>query len=432
MFDNLRRSLVAPMSLALLLLALAGGRLSPWAALALVLAAFATGPLIGAVAGFAPSRDDIALRHFYRQARADLARALWRRLWQLAQLLQQALPASMRSCARCTARPSAAATCCSGPPPPPRRRRPAPTCAPSRCASIWRDAASRCVLLAALLRRGTPHPVLAIAAVPAVGRRAAVDLVGQPAAAGRQRRRAAGRPIATYLHGIARDTWRFFERCVGADDHHLPPDNLQTAPHDMVAHRTSPTNIGLYLLAWPARGSSAGSAPQELLARWRPRWPRWRGCSATAATSSTGTTRRRSRRCCRCTCPRSTAATCAATCWRWPARAPNFARRKALTPWNAPPARPGATAHRLRWRPTSASSTTRQRHLFHIGYRVAEQQLDAGFYDLLASESRLTSLLAIAKGDVPVSHWAALGRPFYAVGSRRPGCARGRARCSST
>ncbi len=47
---------------------------------------------------------------------------------------------------------------------------------------------------------------------------------------------------------------------------------------------------------------------------------------------------------------------------------------------------------------------------------MAEQQLDAGFYDLLASESRLTSLLAIAKGDVPVRHWASLGRPFYAVG----------------
>jgi cyclic beta-1,2-glucan synthetase len=58
----------------------------------------------------------------------------------------------------------------------------------------------------------------------------------------------------------------------------------------------------------------------------------------------------------------------------------------------------------------------RKRRLFHIGYRVAEQQLDASYYDLLASESRLTSLLAIAKGDVPVSHWAALGRPFYAVG----------------
>jgi cyclic beta-1,2-glucan synthetase len=48
---------------------------------------------------------------------------------------------------------------------------------------------------------------------------------------------------------------------------------------------------------------------------------------------------------------------------------------------------------------------------------VAEHQRDAGFYDLLASESRLTSLLAIAKGDVPVRHWRALGRPFFAVGA---------------
>jgi cyclic beta-1,2-glucan synthetase len=72
-----------------------------------------------------------------------------------------------------------------------------------------------------------------------------------------------------------------------------------------------------------------------------------------------------------------------------------------------------------------------KRHLLHIGYRVAEQQLDASFYDLLASESRLTSLLAIAKGDVPVRHWAALGRPFFAVGVDA-GCAPGRARCSST
>ena len=77
MFDNLRRSLVAPMSLVLLLLALGGAVLSPWAALALVLAAFTAGPLMGAVAGFAPSRDDLAKLHFYRQASVDLARALW-------------------------------------------------------------------------------------------------------------------------------------------------------------------------------------------------------------------------------------------------------------------------------------------------------------------------------------------------------------------
>ena len=72
----------------------------------------------------------------------------------------------------------------------------------------------------------------------------------------------------------------------------------------------------------------------------------------------------------------------------------------------------------LAWEADFSFLYHRKRHLLHIGWRVAEQQLDAGFYDLLASESRLTSLLAIAKGDVPVRHWASLGRPFYAVGAR--------------
>ncbi|HSI57003.1 MAG TPA: glucoamylase family protein [Ideonella sp.] len=58
----------------------------------------------------------------------------------------------------------------------------------------------------------------------------------------------------------------------------------------------------------------------------------------------------------------------------------------------------------------------RKRHLLHIGFRVDTQQLDESHYDLLASESRLTSLFAIAKGDVPVRHWSALGRPFFATG----------------
>jgi cyclic beta-1,2-glucan synthetase len=52
----------------------------------------------------------------------------------------------------------------------------------------------------------------------------------------------------------------------------------------------------------------------------------------------------------------------------------------------------------------------RTRGLFSIGYRVADGLLDQGFYDLLASESRLASLVAIAKGDVPRSHWFRLGR----------------------
>src|SRR5262249_30092099 len=51
------------------------------------------------------------------------------------------------------------------------------------------------------------------------------------------------------LRLIARQTWRFFEAFVGAGDHALPPDNFQEDPKPVVAHRTSPTNVGLYLLS---------------------------------------------------------------------------------------------------------------------------------------------------------------------------------------
>jgi cyclic beta-1,2-glucan synthetase len=48
---------------------------------------------------------------------------------------------------------------------------------------------------------------------------------------------------------IARQTWRFFDTFVTAKDNWLPPDNYQEDPRGVVAHRTSPTNIGLYVLA---------------------------------------------------------------------------------------------------------------------------------------------------------------------------------------
>ena len=55
------------------------------------------------------------------------------------------------------------------------------------------------------------------------------------------------------------------------------------------------------------------------------------------------------------------------------------------------------------------------RRLFGIGYRVGGPLTFSSHYDLLASEARLTSLVAIAKGDVPVNHWLALGRPYTSL-----------------
>ncbi len=56
------------------------------------------------------------------------------------------------------------------------------------------------------------------------------------------------------------------------------------------------------------------------------------------------------------------------------------------------------------------------RKIFSIGYRVAEQMLDPSCYDLLASEARLASFVAIAKGDVSPRHWFRLGRALTPVG----------------
>jgi cyclic beta-1,2-glucan synthetase len=52
-----------------------------------------------------------------------------------------------------------------------------------------------------------------------------------------------------FARDVARRTWRFFETFVGPEDNWLPPDNFQEDPAPIVAHRTSPTNIGLLLLA---------------------------------------------------------------------------------------------------------------------------------------------------------------------------------------
>ncbi len=59
-----------------------------------------------------------------------------------------------------------------------------------------------------------------------------------------------------------------------------------------------------------------------------------------------------------------------------------------------------------------------ERKLLSIGYRAEEHQLDESCYDLLASEARLTSLFAIAKGDLPTEHWFKLGRPIVEIGFR--------------
>jgi cyclic beta-1,2-glucan synthetase len=418
MFDNLRRSLVAPMSLALLLLALGGSVMSPWAALALVLAAFSAGPLMGAVAGFSPSRDDIAQRHFYSQAASDLARALCGGAWLLVQLPAQSMQA-VDAIARAVHRmavsgkhllqwTTAAAA-----------QARARTALPALLRQHWREPVLALALLAALVAVGTPTLWLAIglclswAAAPVW-----TWWVSRPRPACAEE--ALSAEDQRYFEVVARDTWRLFERCVVAADNHLPPDNLQTLPYDIVAHRTSPTNIGLYLLStacarqfgWIDTAElitrmEATLATMSRLQRHRGHFLNWYDTQTLApllpmyvSTVDSGNLS-------------GHLLAVAQACLEW-ARDPHH------RPTPQTEARLQALAEQceaIAWQADFSFLYHHKRHLLHIGYRVAEQQLDAGFYDLLASESRLTSLLAIAKGDVPVRHWSSLGRMFYAVGS---------------
>ncbi|MDR3576035.1 MAG: glucoamylase family protein [Anaerolineaceae bacterium] len=56
-----------------------------------------------------------------------------------------------------------------------------------------------------------------------------------------------------------------------------------------------------------------------------------------------------------------------------------------------------------------------RRRVFHIGFNLEAGQLDHNYYDLLASEARIASIIAISKGEVPQSHWLQLGRPVTRV-----------------
>ena len=102
---------------------------------------------------------------------------------------------------------------------------------------------------------------------------------------------------------------------------------------------------------------------------------------------------------------------------------PHARRRRSWTMASSPEIRSRAVSPRP---PRAAASLTeemdftflydRPQDLFAIGYRPQDGTLDSGHYDLLASEARLASFVAIARGDVPVEHWFHLGRPLTPVG----------------
>jgi cyclic beta-1,2-glucan synthetase len=121
----------------------------------------------------------------------------------------------------------------------------------TRLAAVWRSMGLAPVLAVIL---GVAVWLVRPAALPASTPLLAAWFLSPLVAYWVSRPRRAAEPVLTLeerrqLHCLARKTWNFFETYVGEEDHWLPPDNYQEDPKGEVAHRTSPTNIGLYLLS---------------------------------------------------------------------------------------------------------------------------------------------------------------------------------------
>ncbi|QXQ07166.1 glycosyl transferase [Sphingosinicellaceae bacterium] len=230
------------------------------------------------------------------------------------------------------------------------------------------------------------------------------------------------RPIATappldagqraQLEDIAQQTWRFFTTLVTAEHNHLPPDNFQETPEPVVAGRTSPTNIGLYLLVVATARNNGWCPPIEALDRLEAtfatlgRMSRFRGHFFNWYDT----------RDLRVLEPAYVSAVDSGNL-----AGHLIALANLLGAWRDPDSmtratRLATTARAMAMAMDFAFLVDPERLLLSIGWSVADNRRDESCYDLLASEARLASLFAIAKGDIPARHWFRLGRSATAAG----------------
>lgn len=280
-------------------------------------------------------------------------------------------------------------------------------------------AAGPAIAVGSLMLVAALRPPALVAALPIIGLWAVAPVVAyllsRPMPS---RREPVDDEARTFLLGVARDTWRYFDTFVTADDHHLPPDNVQVTPEVAVAHRTSPTNIGMALLSTLA-AIDLGFLDEETgisridgtlttvegLERFEGHLLNWYDTRTLAplqpayvSTVDSG----------------NLAGALLALSAALSARA-STAGDAAAHDLRDLASRAEAIVDEMRF----ATLYDTRRKLFYIGYRLATEdapaQPDSAYYDLLASEARLASFVAIAKGDVPQEHWFHLGRSLTSV-----------------
>jgi cellobiose phosphorylase len=243
--DNLRRSLVSSALLGLLLLGWFGLP-HPAAWTAVVLAILAAPAAVTLVQGARRRPDDVPLaQHVASVMRAALG-SLGHALFELACLPFDAwfsLDAILRTCYRVLVSKARLLEWTASS----EARQPGASGFNESLRAMWIAPATGITVLLALSQwRPSALPIALPVLLLWLVAPAIASWLGQPLPSGEPVLDAIQR---SFLNRLARRTWHYFERHVGASDHWLPPDNFQEQPAPMLAHRTSPTNIGLALLA---------------------------------------------------------------------------------------------------------------------------------------------------------------------------------------
>ncbi|MBA3516988.1 MAG: glycosyl transferase, partial [Rhizobiales bacterium] len=247
MADNLRRSVLAPLTLAALFICWLMPAPAAIAGTALVLASIAIPAFLPVLFAAPPRRTGIRLRSHFGALAADLRLACWQSALTVTFLPDQALrmgDALIRTLHRLfvTRRNLLEWTTAAQ-----SQISPRPDLGGSYRQMAGGAALGSAVALLAVALVPHPWPIVLPFALLWLAAPAIALWVSQ--APDNARQLAISESDERELRLIARRTWRYFESFVTPADNMLPPDNFQESPKPVVAHRTSPTNIGLYLLS---------------------------------------------------------------------------------------------------------------------------------------------------------------------------------------
>lgn len=259
------------------------------------------------------------------------------------------------------------------------------------------------LVLPALLRPFWIPAALALAALFWVGADWARDLARMPSDA----RTNLNAHQMALLNEIAQRTWHFFEVFVPEDGNGLPPDNVQLDPPVGAARRTSPTNVGLYLMSCLSarelgflnssamlRRMTASVDTLEKMEKWKGQFYNWYDTDTLLPLR-----------------PRYVSAVDSGNL----AGALLLCARALKKMDEALSERMESLARGM----DLSALYDAQRELFCIGMDVENGQLSQSHYDLYASEARILSYTAMMLGQAPLRHWKHLSRAAVRVGKEQ-------------